>query len=135
MEKRILKLLVVAIGLLALLVVALAILFGLALTRVDGSLRSMSGAADVVQAVHSLKVINGKDGIDGTPGIQGVAGVNGTAGKDSTSTIVIEQQPTKGDKGDAGAPALQVEFDGQGNWRYKGDDVWQPLFAPPVVVQ
>ncbi len=137
MEQRILKLLIAALGFLLLLVIGLAVLFAFALRDVQRSIQTVSSNADIVQAVRSLKVINGRDGLDGlsVQGEAGTDGKNGRNGTDSTSTVVIEQQPIKGDKGekgDPGANAPQVEFDGLGNWRYKGDEVWLPLFQLPV---
>lgn len=137
MERKILRLLIVAIGLLALLVIALAFLFATTLGNVQRSLHEIGKDADIVSAIHAIKTVNGRDGIDGLSiqGASGASGLDGKDGKDSTSTIVIEQQPVKGDKGDrgdAGAPAAQVEFDGQGHWRYVGDDEWKPLSQQPT---
>jgi hypothetical protein len=130
MENKVLKLLILAIGFLALLVISLAFLFGLALKDVKNSIQLAHKDSDIAQAIKSLKVINGIDGLS-------IVGPAGKDGKDSTSTIVIKQQPIPGPigaPGKDGTAAPQIEFDGNGNWRYRGDEVWLPLFqAPPVV--
>ncbi len=129
METKILRLLIVALGFLIVLVTALAILFAASLEDVKNSIRATNRDADIVAAIKSLKVINGVS-IKGNDGQDGDDGEDGKDGKDSVSTVVIQQQSIPGPKGDKGdnAPATPVpEFDGHGNWRYKGDEIWLPL--------
>lgn len=125
MEQRLLKLIIVAVGLLTIFVIALSILFALSIQQVKDSIRAANRDSDIVKAIRSLKVVNGQNGA------QGIPGANGLNGQNATSTLVIQQQPIqgpKGDKGDPGNSVGQVQFDGNGNYRYAGDDTWQPLF-------
>lgn len=133
MEQKILRLLIVALVSIVLLIFGLSVLFGLALRDVKNSVQTNKDS-DIVAAIKSLKVVSGKDGLDGLS----VPGPPGKDGKDSTSTIVIQQVPIKGDKGEKGepaAPAKEPEFDGMGNWRFKGDEIWLPLFSQTPVAE
>ncbi len=130
METKILRLLIVALGFLIVLVIALSILFAVSLGDVKNSIQKTNRDANIVEAIKSLKTINGRDGLS----IEGKMGVSGRDGKDSVSTVVIQQQPIQGQEGKPGkdgkdaAPAKEIVFDGQGNWKFNGDEEWLPLF-------
>lgn len=145
MEAKILRLLVFVLGFLTLLFAALAIFFLFNLQDIKNSIATLETSAnttsavdhlrvDVVKSIGSLKVVNGTDGKDGLS----IKGADGKDGTNATSTIVVEQQPIQGPKGDKGdpSPAVRVpEFDGQGHWRLQGDEEWLPLFQPTGVVE
>lgn len=147
-EQKIIRLLIIALGVLTLLVVGLSVLFGIAFKNVQNSMVS-AGDASIVSAIKSLKVINGKDGVDGLS-IQGPPGVPGTNGKDSQSTTTIIQQPVNGTNGlsayeiwlqhgNSGTetdflnslkPVVacpDLQFDGKGNYRCHASDDWLPV--------
>lgn len=125
-EKKILKLLIAALIFTTMMLISLSILFALAFSNIKHDMKSLSRNADIVQAIERLDVINGKDGLS----IQGQRGNDGINGKDSMSTNTIIQQPVNGKdgkNGKDGTPARTVRFDGLGNYRYEGDEVWLPL--------
>lgn len=126
-EKRIFKLLIIALGFITAILLSLFILFGLAFYDVKHNMQAINRNADIVQAIKSIQLISGRDG----QSIQGAPGVNGTNGINSTSTII--QQPVQGIQGPQGtpgkdaAPTRQIEFDGKGNYKYTEDETWTPL--------
>lgn len=148
-ERKVIKLLIVALVVLALLVAGLSVLFGMAFKNVQSSLVStrdaniVSAINGIETAVKSLEVVNGKDGLS----IQGPRGENG---KDSHSTTTIIQQPVNGtnglsayeiwlQQGNSGTqtdflnslkPVVacpELEFDGEGNYRCHVSDDWLPV--------
>lgn len=129
------------------LILALALLIALAFTSTNNAIRKLE---DKFQQLQSLKTIdtdrlleqlagklpisqNGKDGINGRDGQNGVDGKNGKDGEVDYELIAdyikqtFESMP-KPKNGLDGKSARQIEFDGQGHWRYLGDDEWLPLF-------
>lgn len=67
---------------------------------------------------------DGKDGISPEP-------VPGKDGK--TPACYFEPNQCQGPRGIAGISPRQIEFDGAGHWKFKGDDEWLPLFKASTV--
>lgn len=142
-DKRILQLLIIATGLITIMLIALAIAFGVAFKSVRNSIQTTNRDSDIVSAIRSLKVVSGQNGADGVS-------IVGPAGKDSTSTTTVIQQPTNGTNGasaydiwlqlgNSGTPQNFIDSlkptigcpdwqtDNMGNYRCHPSDDWLPL--------
>lgn len=146
-SKRVLKAIIVAGIFLTALIIALALLLALAFERTAHSIeqtnqrlnemqRSVSVAPKAFEIDYGLitKHINEeiskeiaalpkpKDGKNGTDGV-GLNGINGL-----TPPCYFQVGQCQGPRGLDGLITRQLEFDGDGHWRFIGDDEWLPLF-------
>lgn len=100
----------------------------------------------IAEQAKLSKPIKGIDGLPGSQGLQGMPGLPGKDGKDGesavstttivekpTTTIIQQNIPTpgeKGDRGEQGSPGREIELgsqDGKIVWHYSGDEAWQQL--------
>ncbi len=125
------------------LIIGLALLIYLAFTKNYNDIQLISHKIATIQSTESMlsQQIPAVTQI-GPPGPQGLQGPAGKDGVDSVSTTTIIEQPIQGPTGPQGTQgvsgraglqgipgkdARQVEFDGNGHWRYTNDDLWLPL--------
>lgn len=145
-DSKTLKLIIAAFALVIVLLTGLVIILAIQFSNVKRSIAQINNNADIVSAIHSLKVVNGQNGTDGIS-IQGPPGMNG---KDSQSTTTVIQQPVNGtnglsaydiwlQQGNSGTqqdflnslkPVIacpDLQFDGMGNYRCHTSDDWLSL--------
>lgn len=135
-SKRIVKILLLSWIFIIVLVGALAILVFWVFNGTSKTINDINTKIAIMQNIKQAQGLVGKDGLSiigpiGPQGEQGIPGNNGL------TTIIQEtvqgqtgQQGIQGKTGEQGIPGIsprQIEFDGNGHWKYSDDDEWQPL--------
>lgn len=141
-KDRVKILLIVAIVCLLILAIGLGILLSIVWTDFREGLRKIEYISKNPQIVRvepvssqSIQDIQGVQGIQGNAGpigLQGVTGAQGPQGPQGEQGIqgIPGQTGPQGDRGPRGFPGMsqrQIEFDGNGHWRFMGDEEWLPL--------
>lgn len=124
----------------ALLLVSLIILVIIAFQNTQITIKQLR---ERLSKTETRQLIKGEDGLS-IVGPVGPIGPQGVSGQNGISTIVQQPIPPPGlqgpigpqgiqgltgPRGPAGKNARQYEFDGNGHYRFVGDDEWLPLIG------